>query len=132
MPTSAGGTHTIQAGGTCPVPPAPTHKTEPHVPKIARARIAVFQVHNIAHGLPFPPKPVAFAIEVVRDLPRHPVVCNFPNLFYTGRKSYIHFKYRTNEKVAMEVAAGWADAGLRNMAVNQTRRVKCRMHSITE
>ena len=39
------------------------------------------------------------------------------NLFEISRESDLCFEYCTNEKVALEVAAGWANSGLRSMAV---------------
>ena len=39
------------------------------------------------------------------------------NLFEISRESDLCFEYCTNEKVALEVAAGWANSGLRSMAI---------------
>ncbi len=39
------------------------------------------------------------------------------NLFEISRESDLCFEYCINEKVALEVAAGWANSGLRSMAV---------------
>ncbi|MGC8493191.1 MAG: indolepyruvate ferredoxin oxidoreductase subunit alpha, partial [Syntrophobacteraceae bacterium] len=39
------------------------------------------------------------------------------NLFDISRESELCFEYCTNEKVALEVAAGWANSGLRSMAI---------------
>ncbi len=39
------------------------------------------------------------------------------NLFEISHESDLCFEYCTNEKVALEVAAGWANSGLRSMAI---------------